>query len=100
MKFLKTAFAIFASVLLGGAQAVFALGEKTSSAAQECGCCACKQTDCCVAQSESTPEPIPSAPVRTASQNAFQLIAFVSSLLLPLPENVSLPIAPALFASF
>jgi hypothetical protein len=51
-----------------------------------------------MAQSDSAPEPIPATPVRTASQNAFQLIAFVSSLILPLPENISQPVAPASFA--
>jgi hypothetical protein len=99
MNFLKTAFAILSSVLLVGAQPVFAAGQNSSPTSKECDCCSCKQMNCCMAQPNSTPQPIPTAPARAVSQNTFQIIAAANALLLQLPETASKQIAFASSAS-
>jgi hypothetical protein len=81
MKFAKTIFAILASVMLVGTQTVSVVGQHSSQAPQECSCCSCKQMDCCVAQSDSTPQPVPVAPVRSVSQNQSQFVVAIVSVL-------------------
>jgi hypothetical protein len=99
MHIAKTAFAILASLLLVGTQAAFAFGQDSSPTSHECGCCSCKQMDCCMAQPTSTPQPIPTSPVRTVTQNNLQIIAAVVSLLLQAPEKSAEPISFPPFSS-
>ena len=93
MHFLKTAFAVLASVLLVGTQTVSAIGQHSSPTVQECVCCSCKQIDCCVAPPTSTSQPVPAAPARTVSQSNLQIIATVVSLLVHAPEKTGEPIS-------
>jgi len=93
MIFWKTAWVLAISVMLVGAQTVFALGQKTEPASQKCGCCSCKKQNCCVTQPTSAPEPIPAAPTRAISQTHLQFIAAFVSLLLQAPEKAALPVS-------
>jgi len=99
MNFLKTTFAILASVMLVGTQAVFAVPSVAPTKSQVCGCCACKKMNCCVAQPTSVPQPIPASPARTVSQNNLPIIAVVVSSLLQAPEESAEPISFAPFSS-
>jgi hypothetical protein len=102
MNFAKTIFAVFASVLLVGTQTVSATGKTASGKSQICGCCACKKMDCCVAQPTSVPQPIPTNPARAESQNNFQIIAAIVSLLQETNETpaqkISFPQSASLIA--
>lgn len=93
MSFWKTAWVVAISVVLVGAQTVFALGQKSESASQECGCCSCKRLNCCVTQPTSAPEPIPATPTRAVSQTHLQFIVTFVSLLLQAPEKAASPVS-------
>jgi hypothetical protein len=65
---MKRLSAIALCLLLLWAQ-VFALAWPAAAAPAACRCCACQQTDCCVAESSPASQPLTATPVQAVQQS-------------------------------
>ena len=83
---MKRLSAMILSLLLLWMQ-VFVLAQPLGAAVPApCRCCDCQQTDCCVSESSSTPQPLASAPVQSVQLN-FNLFSPLASLAWLLPPG-------------
>lgn len=98
---MKRLSAMILSLLLLWVQ-VLVMAQPLGAAATPCRCCDCQQTDCCVSESSSTPQPLTTAPVQSVQLN-FNLFSPPPLLVWLLPpgqaDGLSAPSASPLSAT-
>lgn len=85
---MKRLSAMILSLLLLWAQ-VFVLAQPVGAATPTaCRCCDCQQTDCCVSETSSAPQPLAGSPVQSVQPNLNQFTITASpAWLLPSGES-------------